>query len=158
MLCPVASAPRWNSSDTVFLVGYTLTHVRTCKSQGRKGKAESELFPTPLGGWLKVDGVQSSCNVRAGSSHPSLLGMRQPSTKSWQVNPVGEKKKKKKTNCEEQIYRFSLCFPSSWPFYRREAGCPELMYTRNPDKQQMAVRNPLQKQICSPRMSSSTAV
>lgn len=110
MLCPVASAPRWNSSDTVFLVGYTLTHVRTCKSQGRKGKAESELFPTPLGGWLKVDGVQSSCNVRAGSSHPSLLGMRQPSTKSWQVNPVGEKKKKKRPTARNRFTDFLFVF------------------------------------------------
>lgn len=81
-----ASAPRWNSSNTVFLVGYILTRRRRCKSEGRKGKEESELFQPLCSGQLKADGVQSSCSVRAGS----LLGLHQPSTKSWQVNPGGK--------------------------------------------------------------------
>lgn len=36
VLCLAASAPGWKGSKMAFLVGYILTHVRTCKRKGRK--------------------------------------------------------------------------------------------------------------------------
>lgn len=98
MLCLVAPAPRWNSSNMVFL-----THMRTCQSKGKKGE---RAFPTPLLG--SAESGWSSEQLQCQSWFLTFFP-------TWDASTIGrliQQGQKKRP-----ITDFSLCFPSSWPFY-----------------------------------------
>lgn len=87
MLCLVAPAPRWNSSNMVFL-----THMRTCQSKGKKGE---RAFPTPLLG--SAESGWSSEQLQCQSWFLTFFP-------TWDASTIGrliQQGKKKETN-----YRF----------------------------------------------------